>query len=86
MLPRKRDERIHLTVQSICNLSILAYLYSAPLYFRNICPGLNLFLYLRCRNIILLGSDYCLHIYSEGLMSKIFKLIKRTYFTLARLM
>lgn len=73
------------TVERVTHLK-LARLSNIIISGKELCSRVNLFLYLRCRNIILLGSDYCLHIYSEGLMSKIFKLIKRTYFTLARLM
>ena len=73
------------TVERVTHLK-LARLSNIIISGKELCSRVNLFLYLRCRNIILLGSDYCLHIYSEGLMSKIFELIKRTYFTLARLM
>ncbi|CAI4243304.1 BDM_1a_G0000810.mRNA.1.CDS.1 [Saccharomyces cerevisiae] len=59
------------TVERVTHLK-LARLSNIIISGKELCSRVNLFLYLRCRNILLLGSDYCLHIYSEGLMSKIF--------------
>ncbi|CAD6595261.1 CEI_1a_G0000690.mRNA.1.CDS.1 [Saccharomyces cerevisiae] len=73
------------TVERVTYLK-LAWLSNIIISGKELGSRVYLFLYLRCWNILLLGSDYCLHIHSEGMMSKIFELIKRTSFTLARLM